>query len=263
MGRASQEAITALWFLVRRYRGGRGTSVRFVLDITHGSIQKFGMQLTGVAGMGFDFQSYAAKEAFVNAHKIGELPIDMTLPIPVAGVPLALTMHTKFVLNTGYSARTSTLSATRDYSVTGQLFAGWQKNGPGIDPKLTPKAETDPGRTLDGTSVGINSMALGFMVQPMVGIGARYRCCIAGSLDVRCDARYHSLDLTSYSWSQSMLLHAGAAFLNVTIQVIEKLPDPCSMDSIFPTRPDSQYFAPLLFDWNAGEYCGNRRPAPR
>ncbi len=149
-----------------------GTSIRFVLDITHGSIQKFGMQLTGVAGMGFDFQSYAAKEAFVNAHKIGEMPIDMTLPIPVAGVPLALTVHTKFVLNTGYSARTSTLSATGDYSVTGQLFIGWQRNGPGIDPKLTPKAETDLGRTLDGTSVGINSMALGFMVQPMVGIGA-------------------------------------------------------------------------------------------
>jgi hypothetical protein len=149
-----------------------GTSVRFVLDITHGSIQKFGMQLTGVAGMGFKFESYAAKDAFVNAHKIGELPIDMTLPIPVAGVPLALTVHTKFELNTGYSARTSTLSATGDYSVTGQLFVGWQKNGPGIDPKLTPKAETDLGRTLEGTSVGINSMALGFMVQPMIGIGA-------------------------------------------------------------------------------------------
>jgi hypothetical protein len=149
-----------------------GTGIRFVLDITHGSIQKFGMQLTGVAGMGFKFESYAAKDTFVNAHKIGELPIDMTLPIPVAGVPLELTVHTKFELNTGYSAKTSTLSATGDYSITGQLFIGWQRNGPGIDPKLTPKAETDLGRTLDGVSVGINSMALGFMVEPMVGIGA-------------------------------------------------------------------------------------------
>src|SRR5262249_12892685 len=85
-----------------------GAKVRFVLDISGGKIKKFGMDLSGVAALTFQFTSYAAKEGFVNVHQLGELPIDMTLPIPIAGVPLALTVHTKFVLDTGYSAKTST-----------------------------------------------------------------------------------------------------------------------------------------------------------
>jgi len=145
--------------------------VRFVLDIEDAAIKKFGMDLSGAASMTFEFTSSAAKEGFVNAHQLGELPMDLTLPIPIAGVPLALTVHTKFVLNTGFSAKTSTLSANARYTLTGELFIGWD-GGPAVEPSLRPKAETDFGKTADGVSVGINSMALSFMVQPMVGIGA-------------------------------------------------------------------------------------------
>jgi hypothetical protein len=145
--------------------------VRFVLDIEDAAIKKFGMDLSGAAAMTFEFTSSAAKEGFVNAHQLGELPMDLTLPIPIAGVPLALTVHTKFVLNTGFSAKTSTLSANAKYTLTGELFIGWD-GGPAVEPSLKPKAETDFGNTADGVSVGINSMALDFMVQPMVGIGA-------------------------------------------------------------------------------------------
>jgi hypothetical protein len=146
-------------------------SIRFVLDITDAKIRKFGMELKGAAGMEFNFESRSAQNTFVNAHQLGELPIDMTLPIPVAGVPLALTVHTKFVLNTGFSAKTSTLAANAKYTLEGQLFIGWD-GGPAVQPTLKPKTETDFGRTAAGISVGINSMALDFMVQPMIGIGA-------------------------------------------------------------------------------------------
>ncbi len=145
--------------------------VRFVLDITGGSIKKFGMDLSGAAALTYGFTSYAEKDGYVNAHQLGELPIDMTLPIPIAGVPLALTVHTKFVLDTGYSAKTSTLAANARYSLNGELFIGWD-GGPAVEPTLKPKAEADFGNTAEGVSVGINSMALSFMVQPMVGIGA-------------------------------------------------------------------------------------------
>jgi hypothetical protein len=145
--------------------------VRFVLDIVDASIKKFGMDLAGAAAMTFEFQSSAAKEGFVNAHQLGELPMDLTLPIPVAGVPLALTVHTKFILNTGFSAKTSTLSANANYTLSGKLFIGWD-DGPAVEPSLKPHAETDFGGSASGESVGINSMAISFMVQPMIGIGA-------------------------------------------------------------------------------------------
>ena len=150
----------------------QGASIRFALDITDAKIRKFGMELKGAAGMEFNFESHSAQDMFVNAHQLGELPIDMTLPIPVAGVPLALTVHTKFVLNTGFSAKTSTLAANAKYTLEGQLFIGWEDGSPAVTPTLKPKTETDFGQTAAGVSVGINSMALDFMVQPMVGIGA-------------------------------------------------------------------------------------------
>jgi hypothetical protein len=148
------------------------TTIRFVLDITHGSIQKFGMEMGGVAGVVFGFEANTTQDRIVNIDMLGELPVDMTLPIAIAGVPLSLTVFTRFELKTGFSAKSSMLSAKAEYSLTGTLFAGWQKDGPPIEPKLTPKAEIDYGNSVAGISVGINSLDVHFGVAPMVGIGA-------------------------------------------------------------------------------------------
>ncbi len=103
-----------------------------MLDISHGSIKKYGMELGGVAGVVFGFEAASAQDRFVNIKMLGELPVDLTLPLAIAGVPLALTVFTKFELDTGFSAKTSTLSAKGEYSLTGTLFAGWQEGGPPI-----------------------------------------------------------------------------------------------------------------------------------
>jgi len=149
-----------------------GASVKFELNIVHGHIRKFGMDLTGMAALEFEFESYSDKEAFINAYRVADPAVDMTIPMPAGGLPLALTVHTKFVFKTGFSAKTSTLTAHARYSLTGDLFIGKEDGSPPVKATITPKADVDLGNTLDGVSVGINSMNITFMVQPMVGIGA-------------------------------------------------------------------------------------------
>lgn len=147
-------------------------SVKFELNIVHGSIEKFGMDLSGVAAMELEFESSAAQDRFINASLIGDPYVDMTIPMPVGGLPLSLNVSTKFIFKTGFSARTSTLLANAKYSVKGDLFIGKEEGFVGIKPKATLTADGDLGRTADGVSVGISSMNLTFRIQPMVGIGA-------------------------------------------------------------------------------------------
>ena len=149
-----------------------GASVDFELLIKHGSIETFGMRVTGMASMELEFESYTDQDRFVNASFVGDPNVDMTIPMPVGGVPLSLTVSTKFIFTTGFSAKTSTLTGHAKYSATGSLFIGKENGSVGVFPKVTTDADGDLGRNVDGISVGINSMNLTFNVQPMVGIGA-------------------------------------------------------------------------------------------
>jgi hypothetical protein len=154
-----------------RLRLGKA-SVSFDLLIDGGGIETFGMKVEGMASMELDFESSTAKDQFVNASFVADPNVDMTIPMPVGGVPLSLTVSTKFIFKTGFSAKTSTLTAHAKYSADGSLFIGKRGHDIGVMPKVTTDSEANLGRTADGVSVGINSMILTFNIQPMVGIGA-------------------------------------------------------------------------------------------
>jgi hypothetical protein len=149
-----------------------GASVDFELLIRHGSIETFGMRVTGMASMELEFESYTDQDRFINASFVADPNVDMTIPMPVGGVPLSLTVSTKFIFKTGFSAKTSTLTGHAKYSATGSLFIGKENGSVGVFPKVTTDADGDLGRNVDGVSVGINSLNLTFNIQPMVGIGA-------------------------------------------------------------------------------------------
>lgn len=150
----------------------KNAHIRFALDIENFKIVTAGMQLGGAAAFTIDFKSWSEKERFINAKQTGSLPADISLPLPIAGVPLCLTFHTSFSFASGFSAKQSVLTATGEYTAAGDIFIGI-KNGSGlIEPFTSVRAKTALADGIQGVSVGITSMTLAFNVRPMIGIGA-------------------------------------------------------------------------------------------
>ena len=105
--------------------------------------------------------------------QIVELLPDVSISIPVGGVPLSLTFHTSFVFNSGFSASANPSSlAEGEYTVSGNIFVGVKDGVPQVIPFAHTAAKTSLASSVQGVSVGINSLALSFKVEPMVGIGA-------------------------------------------------------------------------------------------
>jgi hypothetical protein len=147
--------------------------MKFALDIQNFKIVTFGMQLDGASSIILSLQSWTDKEALVNADAVVVPPVDFSLPIPVAGLPLALTIHTAFRLQSQFRAKQSILTASGEYTTSGSLFIG-VKNGvkQPLRPLSDTKAKVQLADSIQGVSVGINSMLVTFAVKPMVGIGA-------------------------------------------------------------------------------------------
>jgi hypothetical protein len=147
--------------------------IKFALDIQHFKIITAGMNLGGASSLKVKLQAWSdAKEVTVNAYQIVELPSDVSISIPVGGVPLSLTFHSSFVFNSGFSAKQSVLTAEGEYTLAGDVFIGVKDGVPQVIPFTQASAKTSLGSSVQGVSVGINSLALSFKVEPMVGIGA-------------------------------------------------------------------------------------------
>ncbi|MEP6547292.1 MAG: hypothetical protein ABJD53_07475 [Gammaproteobacteria bacterium] len=149
-----------------------GAHVKFALDIKGFKIVTAGMKLSGATSLVLEFKSWSDKELLVNAGQFASLPADISLPVPIAGVPLALTFHTSFNFGSAFSARQSVLTASAEYTLSGSIFIGIQNNEPVITPfaSVTPKVSLAD--DIQGVSVGINSMRIAVNVRPMIGIGA-------------------------------------------------------------------------------------------
>ena len=147
--------------------------MKFALDVQHFKIVTAGMNLSGASSLKVKLQAWSnANEVTVNAYQIVELPSDVSISIPVGGVPLSLTFHTSFVFNSGFSAKQSVLTAEGEYTASGDIFIGVRDGVPQVIPFAHTSAKTSLASSVQGVSVGINSLALSFKVEPMVGIGA-------------------------------------------------------------------------------------------
>ena len=150
----------------------RSAHVDFVLDIFSKRISTWGLKLSGATSLVLQVQTHSDLDRFLNAHKKVAIPMDISLPIPIGGVPFALTFHESFLLGTAFSAKRSILNANGEYTLSGNVFVGWRGGKPAFEPFSQPTAKTDLGNSVDGLSVGINSLVAGFSIRPMIGIGA-------------------------------------------------------------------------------------------
>jgi hypothetical protein len=150
--------------------------LHFSLDIVNSTIVTCGLDLGGALGVTLHMDSHTTRDFQVNLHKKWWVPIDLTIPIGlgnVAGVPFSVTFNMMLNVNTGFSAKQSILTAEGDYTYTGGLWAGYKKNGGWqVTSATNLAARTDMGRSIQGISVGINSLAMAASIRAMVGIGA-------------------------------------------------------------------------------------------
>jgi hypothetical protein len=144
--------------------------VRFLLDIDTSGIKTFGIEISGATSLRMSISALADVERYINVNSTTVAPIDISLPCPIAGLPLALSFKTSFNLHTNFSAKTSTLTSSGSWNMSGTLFAGW-KNGS----KSFNKPNTSMGSSLaanaSGASLGINRIGGAINVRPMIGLG--------------------------------------------------------------------------------------------
>ena len=146
------------------------SGVKFFLKIKDGGVEECGLRLSGNMRVHLHLNAAAAKDFNANFHKTLYLPIDISLPLG-GPVPLSLTFNSTFVLHTAFSAKTSVLNAVGDYSLGAGLAAGYWASKWQFNPGATVSANTDIGDSVEGISVGVNSIILGFGERALVGVG--------------------------------------------------------------------------------------------
>jgi hypothetical protein len=144
--------------------------VRFLLDIDTSGIKTFGIEISGATSLRMSISALADVERYINVNSTTVAPIDISLPCPIAGLPLALSFKTSFNLHTNFSAKTSTLTSSGSWNMSGTLFAGWKNGSKSFD-----KPATSIGSSLaanaSGASLGINRIGGAINVRPMIGLG--------------------------------------------------------------------------------------------
>jgi hypothetical protein len=144
--------------------------VRFLLDIGSSGIKTFGIEISGSIGLRMSVEAMSDVERYVNVDTTTVTPLDITLPCPLAGVPLALNFSTSFTLHTKFKAKSSILTSSGSWNLDGTLFVG-KKGGEDSHTVPTVKNTSSLAANVSGISVGINTIGGGVKIRPMIGLG--------------------------------------------------------------------------------------------
>lgn len=148
-----------------------GSQLGFFLDIKGGRIRSCGIQILAASGIKVSMTGHSLQEFQVNFKRKAWLPVDFSIPLG-GPVPFAVNFDSGFEISTGFSAKSSILSAEGHYHFSGGIVAGfldgkWEGRVP-----VNVSATTDIGRSTAGVSIGINSLMLATDIRATVGIGA-------------------------------------------------------------------------------------------
>jgi hypothetical protein len=142
--------------------------VLFDAEIDNGNI-KADLHLVGAGGVTVKLDAGSKPEFQGNINEIGMIPIDITVPIGLI-VPLSIDLSQSIVLQSAFSAKTSTLHGEAGIDIKGEIFAeyddGWKITAP------QPVVKQSLASLVSGISVGINSMVFAVNQRLLVGVGA-------------------------------------------------------------------------------------------
>jgi hypothetical protein len=146
----------------------RKPNVEFNVDIGLSGIKTAAIWINGAAGFTSRFEASADRAFAGNVHVLQPIPFDLTLPLNFAA-PIGVHLIQNIALSSGFSARTSVLTAGITFQACCQFAVGyingnWGANYPQIS-VLTPQSN------VSGISVGINSLVFGLSQELLVGLG--------------------------------------------------------------------------------------------
>ena len=148
----------------------KDVALHFNVDVSGGRIQTAALELSGAAGFAVHFETAASADFNGNIHQTGIAPIDLSIPVGGFGVPISVHLIQSLSLNTGFSARTSLLTADGEYFASGSVLVGYVRGSWGGAPPLL-GTKQNLAEHVGGISVGINSLAFALRQEVLVGVG--------------------------------------------------------------------------------------------
>ena len=142
----------------------------FALGILNGVPADSGLDLGGELGVHVHLNAHTSQNFHVNSQTKLYVPVDFSIPLG-GPIPFALSFEQAAIINTGFSAKNSIMNADGLYNFTGGLKAGRFGGSWGVSVPMKISYVTDVGQSLEGLSVGINSLVLGCSLEGIVGLG--------------------------------------------------------------------------------------------
>jgi hypothetical protein len=147
-------------------------SVRVNLAISHGTVQTAELELRGVAALLVDIQAGTQTGRSGNINRVYYVPTDLSIPILGKALPIAITFHQSFIVQTAFSAKNSTLNAGGEEDFTGSLLMGLHNGSWTVSAPTSMTDKRDLLQSINGVSLGASSMIFGWGTKIIVGIGA-------------------------------------------------------------------------------------------
>ncbi|HEY4376555.1 MAG TPA: hypothetical protein VGM93_05330 [Acidimicrobiales bacterium] len=144
-------------------------SLSFRVSIGGGHLISASAEIHGGATLGFGI-SAAVQSSAADFHggRIG-LPVDLDIPVPVAGLPVTIGLHQYFSVSLGLSGRAA-LSTSGEYALRGNLGFSVVDGRPSVDtPSLTTtKSALD---SIQSLAVAPQALTFSYALRVSIGIG--------------------------------------------------------------------------------------------
>ena len=145
-----------------------------VLKITPlGGVTQASVELRGAAGLTIQFEAGTDVGRRANVHGILEPNVDFSIPVGGIGpLPFTVTIRQRFVIQTAFGVRNSTISATGDYTFDGGFKVGYFNGNWDVAGPVGFKARQSMLQTAGGISIAATGINLTHQLRMIVGIGA-------------------------------------------------------------------------------------------
>lgn len=147
---------------------------RIVSDLSFagGKAQASHVRISGLEEIGLALTSGSETGLAGNFNTRLEIPAELNIPFAAGPVPMNVSIRFKFIIETAFSAKNATLSATGKLKVSGPI--GFDYDSAGALSIITPEVTVaeNPIDNLAGVSVGVNAVVIAAQVKVLLGIGA-------------------------------------------------------------------------------------------
>jgi hypothetical protein len=140
------------------------------LGLVDGEVGDSELRLRGLREVSLDLNTGSANGLSDNQHLKFEIPVSLDAPVILGGVAFNLNVRFKFLVNTAFSAKNSTLSASGAWTTDGPI--GFDKTSGKISvqkPKI--EVKKDLLKSLSGISIGANGFVFATDIRIMLGLG--------------------------------------------------------------------------------------------